>query len=826
MQLFKHFPNELPGQRRDDPLLAFFLALGCLEFLTAAFIPLFIGADPQDAVQKLAIFLFTIAIALCLLVFAIQAYRGKISNGFEAAYAKHPNLWMYITLVLAIAGLIALMVHPSLFRRFGSYFEELRPLLVVLCFFPAQLSLKWVIAERQPIDKLLLRYALVGLGALLLLVGFITTSRLGITPDTLFSKLAGIPITNVQFMGVLLIATLSCGGIALLFRSKNNWGDLALILGIYLCAALIWAGTPMLRDFFSIRPRWPYYQPFPYSDARVHDLGALSILHGWGINFGEYTDKPLYMVFLAILHGIAGDDYNLLTQLQACFLALIPVALYWFGKSFHSRFFGVVIAFIVIIRQQNTILLSDIVYNVNPRLLSTEAPTLLGLVVFTWLVFRWLDKRDSHPWIALAAGGAIGAVSLIRMNPLALFPVILFFALFVFWRQKRSKWMLELAVFTLGFAILVTPWILTGSNANGKPYLLIKFQDVINARYEPNSNGTKPIPVAATQIPSSPAPQAPPPSAPQQDTPPAATATQPANPLIDIRQFPGFVVNHFFYNVVASFLELPDSIASTDQVLVSLVTRPYWLKAETGHWSGQIDAKQIPFMLLNICLIAIGLGWSWKRWRWTGLTPLLVFLVYDLALSLARNSGSRYLVPMDWIPFFYFALGVVSMLGFLPEQLKKKLGIQPVEAIALPAPAKFNWRAVLIVAIIITTASLIPIVDNMLPVDTALCNNDSLQDVVSHMPGASLAQNITFVKGEVLYPSIQDTTLTFTLLTCRRPIPLTVKNFKTRVGNGQVIIMGLSDLGPNPETEMMIAPGDETRQPQLLWVRIRKGVGD
>ena len=72
----------------------------------------------------------------------------------------------------------------------------------------------------------------------------------------------------------------------------------------------------MLKHFNALRPAPPAFQYFPYSDARIHDIGAISILDGYGIYYGEYTDKPLYMVMLSLLHRVAGNDYNKLNLLQ------------------------------------------------------------------------------------------------------------------------------------------------------------------------------------------------------------------------------------------------------------------------------------------------------------------------------------------------------------------------------------------------------------------------------------------------------------------------------------------------------------------------------
>jgi hypothetical protein len=69
----------------------------------------------------------------------------------------------------------------------------------------------------------------------------------------------------------------------------------------------------MIKHFNALRPAPPAFQYFPYSDARIHDMGAISILEGYGIFFGQYTDKPLYMTALSMLHRVTGYDYNKLS---------------------------------------------------------------------------------------------------------------------------------------------------------------------------------------------------------------------------------------------------------------------------------------------------------------------------------------------------------------------------------------------------------------------------------------------------------------------------------------------------------------------------------
>jgi hypothetical protein len=43
------------------------------------------------------------------------------------------------------------------------------------------------------------------------------------------------------------------------------------------------------------------------------------------------------------------------------------------------------------------------------------------------------------------------------------------------------------------------------------------------------------------------------------------------------------------------------------------------------------------------------------------LAPLLISVAYMLALGLARTSGGRYIVPVDWVTYFYFGLGLVQV---------------------------------------------------------------------------------------------------------------------------------------------------------------------
>jgi hypothetical protein len=68
--------------------------------------------------------------------------------------------------------------------------------------------------------------------------------------------------------------------------------------------------------------------------------------------------------------------------------------------------------------------------------------------------------------------------------------------------------------------------------------------------------------------------------------------------------------------------------------------------------------------------LSLGLGIAWKKWRVTGLLPLFVFLTYHISNAFARTSGGRYLVPVDWVTFLYYALGIVEIIFFITASLR------------------------------------------------------------------------------------------------------------------------------------------------------------
>ena len=85
---------------------------------------------------------------------------------------------------------------------------------------------------------------------------------------------------------------------------------------------------------------------------------------------------------------------------------------------------------------------------------------------------------------------------------------------------------------------------------------------------------------------------------------------------------------------------------------------PYW----RPDWDGSFTTSALVFFILNIFFIVLGVSIAWDKLHLPGLAPLAIFIFYNISTGLARTSGGRYLVPMDWIISMYFLLGVFYLI--------------------------------------------------------------------------------------------------------------------------------------------------------------------
>ncbi|MDP2777387.1 MAG: hypothetical protein Q8O48_07070, partial [Anaerolineales bacterium] len=85
-----------------------------------------------------------------------------------------------------------------------------------------------------------------------------------------------------------------------------------------------------------------------------------------------------------------------------------------------------------------------------------------------------------------------------------------------------------------------------------------------------------------------------------------------------------------------------------------------------------LEWYNLALVIIYLGVLAVGFGAAWHRLKWIGLVPLAFNLGYALANGISRFSSWRYNLPVDWVIYFYFAIGAVEILGGLALLLGAK----------------------------------------------------------------------------------------------------------------------------------------------------------
>lgn len=783
--------------------------IGSIEFFVAAIFILNINHSTEQgglfgySFHRLLLVTLTLVIAIFLLFLPkskIEKYELIIKEAFQEKYL----VWSYISISLFIMGLLIWLTPKSNIGYFRYYFERLRPLVTALCILPFQINFKLIFNNKIRIDKNLLRSPILVFVFLLFIFVFISISKFGISPDLYYWNVAGIPLTSFQFIILFYISFNVFCLISIFQKPQNNKKipkvDIILMIILYFGTILIWFNTPMVKHYFSIEPTPPYNQPFPYSDARTLDLGAISIINGWGINFGGSIDKPLYIGILSIFHTFSPNNYSIITLIQISLLALIVPIMYLLGKLFRNRFLGIFISLIVMIKLRNAILLSHIVASVNPKLYVTEVFTLLGLLCISILLFVWVNKKDNKTWLSLIVGCVLGITTLIRMNPVILLPAISLFMFFVMWKNRKA-WIFQNFIFLVSFIAIISPWLITGRYIDGTPYYFFKFTEIIKFRYSQTNLDTN-LDSSFSELDKS------------------KVGNENKDKIIykysyysnsdikifDINSFPGFVINHTLHNIIGSFLILPDTLTREDQNILNLVKRPYWQENQTGIWKGELGTGQQYVIFLNLIIVSFGLYWSWKFWKWGGVIPIMIFLAYCLSLGFARNSGSRYLVPIDWIIYFYYILGIMYIFNIVFKDIFNNWKGESIISSETRISTKLLNKIIIIVSTIsiIISFLIIPFTNKFIKLDSPLCGSNINPDDYYQIETGVLSDDIIFQSGQILYPEFSNDGINAILLTCKQFKKIVFNPNNHFYQHGDFVIIGFNPNDSSGRIEFII----------------------
>ncbi|MEW6404878.1 MAG: glycosyltransferase family 39 protein, partial [Chloroflexota bacterium] len=459
--------------------LKVYLFLAFIEGLVVLTSLLLIPSDPKSAVflgfssSRLA--LMGVVILAALFFGGMGAWVSWSSPALQKSVTvvdrllKH-GLSRVLLLVLSLIGITALLIPPQRWGDAVDQFQRLAPLVAWMTAFAVQtllLQFLWLdqklhwqnLSEWKPTLRVTLIAGMILAGVSVLILW----SRIGIDPDRSGWYVPGTPLLFTQ------VFLAWAAGIGILLRGNDLQKrmaslspklklDILICTALWLAAVLIWGMEPLKKtSYFVQEPTPPNFAYYPYSDARLYDESAQSILVG-ATRDSDVLVRPLYAFFLALLHVMDGERFEQTILLQAGALAFIPVLMYGLASHLGSRSAGVIAAWLAIFRERNSIALTNVIEVSHSKLILSDVPTMALMLLAILVLVKWLSQSNQKAHWGIAVGASLGLLILIRSQAQLLIPVILIGMLFVLRFQWR-KLVQCFLVFALGLLVVVAPWV-------------------------------------------------------------------------------------------------------------------------------------------------------------------------------------------------------------------------------------------------------------------------------------------------------------------------------------------------------------------------------
>jgi len=635
----------------------------------------------------IVIYIFPLLFGITLIIYSVLLLKKKKIALNSLSFLSQHKHWITVVLL----GITILVIHMmSIYVDLTNEFINLGMRGIGLLLYSLALilliyTLFFYNTNKKHTNSRFLSITLLVIGLSWLAVSI---SKFGLEPDRAFWNVAGVPVMWIS-LATILFAFILFSQIIHLLKEKKNWQlsskakillEILLIAAIWLSATLIWINTPYSNSYFLTEALPPDGHHWPKSDAELMDLGGQYLIIGGKLETPYFTEKPFYALFLGLLHFIFGQSYEIVTNVQIAFLALIPVFLYLIGKKFSDRSLGLSLAIFAIIKEANAIYSTYKISVSHSRLMMTEMPSALLLIILAYLIFKWNDEGQTKQTVMLLAGVVSGVAVYIRTNNLLVIVILICFLLIAGFR-KIKKQLPQIGLFLLGALIVILPWTIYCQVNYGNDPLTQKVQAALTTRFFYSNkkrdsvnplNNESHLPgitisnqqKQSTDIISNSSGEATNFLINENKT---DIQTQEDEPSIlhDIHQSDTFynnnlsiVLAHFLNNQIKSLFVLPFQLYPAN--LDIIINQEYW--HEPVSWNGEMPLETIIAFSVNLILIAKGLSYAWKKFTWLGLLPLIIQLSYHLSNALVRTSGSRYLVPVDWVIYFYFFIGIWTLL--------------------------------------------------------------------------------------------------------------------------------------------------------------------
>lgn len=666
------------------PLPLYFSLLTIVSIICGIFL-LKIPADQKNAIllglsfERLLLLFFFLIISLIALFLTIRlSRRSDRSDIWHRWINKHRVLIQRSSASLAVVFGLLLLCPDYRFAEFAMVYQRLRP-VVFLVFWAAFSALViFFLLSRDNIRTSISTYlrTLFGKSFLVFFLIFIAIA--------LFIRLSGWGITAgneawyenaipIQFHQVVLMIILGYLGSGIV--RKIQWGSFfrsrtVHFLSIWILAALIWSLAPMKPHFFAPGPYPPNFEFYPYSDALHNDIAAQTALYGFGFNNGGIVLKPIVTFVIYLCHLLTGNAMNASLYLQSALFGVLPAILYLIASDIAGGFCGFLAAGLMILQEWNALNTTEIL-TVHSRLEMSEFLSQVLFASFALFILRWFRNGKNQIVFAAAAGGMLGLLIYTRFNFLAMLPAVILYSGFVFMKHKRQA-LSGILIFIVSFGICTAPWLIRSYQITGtfSPEIWGSFKAVIvDQRLKPilqpttspeestsiitTDNSTEPAAgVALVQPTAELAEGMQPTEIPEEIQ--SATEVEGAGLRISVHPLIDTIGNHFLHNLSAMLFMLPVQVQLEDLEHLYSAEDSVWRQ----RWNGNLTGAQVLMVVINMAVLSVGLAAIWNTQRWAGLSFIFLGIVYAAALGLARTSGGRYLVPLNWVIIVLFSIGI------------------------------------------------------------------------------------------------------------------------------------------------------------------------
>ena len=483
----------------------------------------------------------------------------------------------------------------------------------------------------------------------------------------------GVPLLAWQIILAIIIGLL----IPRILRKEKM-----LFFMIWAIAGVLWVIWPYGQTFTMSPLLPPNFESYPIFDATYYDLGSQFALIGEGINGWIFTDRPLYMFTLFLMHLIIGQDYTALESLQAALFAVFPALVYLLGKRLHSQQAGITAGLFITFRGINSLIASSWIDNSHLKNILIDFPTAIGVGAFALFLVRALQTRK---WTDLLwATGVLGFTLLLRIHTLVFIPLLGIVAVYLLFRRPWKHWLGGGAILALGLSLTILPWLFWNSASISK-FLQFRLDKMLDQRYTSSENY---VPLRTER----------------------SMRLQTSKPVLSNQRVSDsglpFQAIHFLHNLMVTPFSMPVTF-SLDDVRHTVKENPFW----DPSWNGDILPSAILMLSFSMLVVSFGIGAGMHRDKFAGIVPAAVLLGYYAANSFARTSGGRYLVPVDWILYLYLAIGLIELI----QAIGAFLGTQTDTTGPKPASHVNPWskQTGIVLGALLILGLMIPVIPSM-----------------------------------------------------------------------------------------------------------------